>query len=60
MQKSSSIHQLILKIQHILGSHELNEHAIFDHAHPKTIEITFNFLKFAAALKNQFIPSIHS
>ena len=60
MQKSSSIHQLILKIQHILGSPELNEHAIFDHAHPKTIEITSNFLKFAAALENQFIPSIHS
>ena len=29
MQRISSIHTLILKIQHILGSHELNDHAIF-------------------------------
>ena len=27
--KTSSIHKLILKIQHILGSHELNDHAHF-------------------------------
>ena len=35
MQKISSIHKLILKIQQILGSHELNDHTHFDHAHPK-------------------------
>ena len=29
MQKISSIHKLILKIQQILGSHELNDHAHF-------------------------------
>ena len=32
MQKISSIHKLI---QHILGSHELNDHTHFDQAHPK-------------------------
>ena len=29
MEKNSSIHKLILQIQHILGSHEINSHAHF-------------------------------
>ena len=48
MQKSSSIHKLI---QHILGYHELN-----DHAHPQNIEVTFYFPEFAPSCKK----SVHS
>ena len=33
---------------------------IFDHAHPKTIEITFSFPELHQHTKNQFISSIHS
>ena len=33
---------------------------ISDHAHPKIIEITFNFLNLHQHAKNQFSPSIHS
>ena len=56
MQKISSFNKLILKIQQILESHELNGHAFFDHAHAKIIEITFSFLEFAPTCKK----SVHS
>ena len=55
MHKIGSIHKLILKIQQILGSHELN-----DHAHPKITEIFSAFLNFRQYAKNQFIPLVHS
>ena len=51
MQKISSIHEPIFTIQQILEFHELNGHAHFDHGHPKIIEITFSFLKFASVFK---------
>ena len=38
-------------IQQILGSHELNNLSIFDHAHPKIIEINFCFPGFAPPCK---------
>ena len=56
MQKISSIHELIFTIQQILEFHELNGHAHFDDGHPKIIEITFSFLKFAPVFKK----SVHS
>ena len=46
MQKISSIHQFNLKIQQILGSHELKRHP-----YPKIIEATFSFPKFVASCK---------
>ena len=55
MQKISSFHNLILKIQQTLGSHELNDHTHFDHTHPN-IEITFSFPNFAPTCQK----SIHS
>ena len=62
MQKISSIHKLIIKIQQIFRS---LEHTIFDQTHPKIIEITFSFLEFAPACKKissfyQFIFEIQS
>ena len=51
MQKLNSIHKLIFKIQQILGSRELNDHAYFDHVQPKIIEITFNFPESVQAYK---------
>ena len=51
MQKISSIHEPIFTLQQILEFHELNGHAHFDHGHPKIIEITFSFLKFAPVFK---------
>ena len=59
MQKISSVHNLILKVRQILGSHELNGHTHFDHAHPQIIESTFSFLEFAPACKKSF-HSIYS
>ena len=55
MQKISSIRQFNLKIQQILESHELK-----DHAYPKVIEATFSFPEFVASWKNQFIPTVYS
>ena len=46
MQKISSIHQFNLKIQQILGSHELKRNP-----YPKIIEATFSFPKFVASCK---------
>ena len=54
MQKISSTHNLILKIQQTLGSHELN-----GHVYPKIIESTFSFPEFAPPCKKSF-PSICS
>ena len=51
MQKISSIHKLILKIQQILGPHELN-----DHAKPQITEITFSFPQFGRACKKSVHP----
>ena len=60
MQKISPIHELSLKIQQILGFHELNHHIhSFDHAHLKIIEITFSFPEFALAYKKSVL-SIYS
>ena len=56
MQNICSIHQLILKIQQILESHELNRHPFFDHARPKVIKRTFSFSEFKPACKK----SVHS
>ena len=33
---------------------------VFDHAHPKIIELTYDFPEFVFACKNQFILLIHS
>ena len=57
IQKLSSIPKLTLMILQILGSHELNDHVIFDHAHPKIVEITFTFLNLHQHAKNQFTQS---
>ena len=51
MQKISSIHKLILKIQQILRPHELN-----DHAKPQIIEITFSFPQFGRSCKKSVHP----
>ena len=60
MKKLISIHKLILKMQQILGSHELNDHAPFsDHAHPKFIQLTVSFPEFAPACK-KLVHSIYS
>ena len=55
MQKISSIHTLIHKIQQIFGSHELM-------AMPtqQSVKELFAFLNLQQHIKNQFIPSIHS
>ena len=60
MQNISSIRKLTLMILQILGSHKLNEHAIFDHAHSKIIEIAFGSSEFPRPCKKPFISSIHS
>ena len=48
MQKVSSVHKFILKMQRVLGFHELKSHA---HAHPKNIDVFFSFPKFLLACK---------
>ena len=55
MQKISSIHTLIHKIQQIFGSHELM-------AKPtqQSVKELLAFLNLQQHKKNQFIPSIHS
>ena len=51
IQKFSSIHKFILKMQQILGSHELKALTIFEHAHLKNIASTFSFPGFVPACK---------
>ena len=51
MQKISSIHKFILKIQQVVGSHELNDYVHFGPHHPKVIQATFNFDEFVPACK---------
>ena len=65
MQKISSIHKFILKIQQVVGSHELNDFVHFGPHHPKVIQATFNFDEFVPACKKSaenplFIPDIKS
>ena len=59
IEKISSFQKFILKIQQILGSHELKSNDIFNHAHPKITESTFSFPEFLPACKNS-VYSIHS
>ena len=56
IQKTSLIHKLILQIEQILGTHELNGHTYFWPHPPKITEITFSCPEFAPACK----ISIHS
>ena len=49
MQKISSIHQLIFKIQKILGFNEVNDHTHISSCQPKIIEIAFSFPECAPA-----------
>ena len=52
IQKISSIHKFILRIQQILGSHELKRPppmVIFDYAYTKITESTFSFSEFLTA-----------
>ena len=56
MQKISWIHKLILEIQQILGSHELNKHTHFDHIHPKIFEIAFSYPEFSPASEKSVHP----
>lgn len=51
IQKISSIHIFILKVQHILGSYELKDHVNFDYAHSKMIESTFRIPEFVPVCK---------
>ena len=46
MQKISSFHQFILKIQQILESQEQKCQVYYDHHHPKIIKVIFGSLKF--------------
>ena len=55
MQKTKSIHQIILEIHLILESHDLK-----DYAHQKIIEVTFSFPKLYQYAKNQLNSSIQS
>ena len=56
IQKISSIHIFILKMQQILGSPELTGHNHFGPHPPKITESTFSFPQFAPACK----ISVHS
>ena len=58
IEKISSFQKFILKIQQILGSHELKSHGIFDHAHPKYFWSDFNFCEFVSTCKNSVIQSV--
>ena len=61
MQKISSIHKAILKIQQILGSHELNGHAWFlPMPTQKSSKYVLAFLNLHQHVKNQFVASIFS
>ena len=61
VQKISSIHNVILKIQQILGSHELNGHTHFlTTPTQKSLNQLLAFLNLQQHAKNRFIPSIHS
>ena len=51
MKYNCSRRSFNLKIQQILGSHELKCHCHFCHAHPKIFESTFSFPKFVSACK---------
>ena len=57
--KSSSIHNFILKVQQVLGSHKLNGHAHFWPSSLKNHEMTFSFPEFASACKIS-VQSIYS
>ena len=76
IQKISSIHKFILKMQQILGSHELNQHLAFLHLyqhtknqwpHPLlTMPTATNFNHFLICMKlylhakNKLLSSVHS
>ena len=61
MHKISSIHKAILKIQQILGSHELNGHAWFlPMPTQKSSKYVLAFLNLHQHVKNQFVASILS
>ena len=59
MQKLSSNHKIIVKVQQLLGTNEINSHTPFDPIHPKIIKITFSFPEFAPTCK-KLIHSIYS
>ena len=60
MQKLSSNHKIIVKVQQILGIlNEINSHTPFDPIHPKIIKTTFSFPEFAPTCK-RLIHSIYS
>ena len=62
MQKISSVHTIILKIQQILGSHGLNKWPCPFLTTPvqKSVKYLLAFLNLCQHAKNLFIPSIHS
>ena len=61
MKKIIWFHKLILKIQHILGSHGLNGHVHFlTTPTQKLLKQLLAFLILHQQVKNQFILSIHS
>ena len=61
IKKISSIHRFILKIQQILGSHELDSNGHFWPRPPKNHWINFKvLLNLYQHGKNHFIPSVYS
>ena len=59
MQKISSIHSFILKIEP--SPYDLKVTPIFDHVHPITIKVTFNFPEYVLLLAcNMSARLIHS
>ena len=51
MHNISPIHKFTVKVQKILGSHEVKDHSTVDQSHPKIIEATFNFPELVQACK---------
>ena len=59
IQNISSIHTFIVKIEQILGSHELKSHSPFWPKPGKNHWINFYLSWVCTSMQNQFIPSAH-